>query len=332
MIMEALDMYERKEDFGNKIKLLRKKNNMTQYDLANKLNVTRQAISNWERGQTTPDIDTIDKISKLFAITIDQMITGEERVIEKQYDRKLTKILYIASVFIVILNVILQQFILHQMKSNIIISFILLITETTIYFTFDNAVINDDFSIIAGYDSKTQYNKPIFKKMLMSIENHIMISTFSFLVIIAVTGFFSTPKALMGILLFIYVIELVVSILIINLRNREDLLINKQDKQMAGLSNVVTIVFILLILASVGVMLISKEYNDIKNNTPEAIKLIGFLFPSVILATIGLAYEQYRIKKFKDSNIKYKPSKASYITSIMCIILIILMFIEGSSF
>ena len=43
---------------GENIKNIRKKNNITQEELAEKLNVTRQAVSNWENGKTEPDIET----------------------------------------------------------------------------------------------------------------------------------------------------------------------------------------------------------------------------------------------------------------------------------
>ena len=43
-------------DLGNKIMTLRKKNNLSQEDLAEKVGVTRQTISKWELEETTPDI------------------------------------------------------------------------------------------------------------------------------------------------------------------------------------------------------------------------------------------------------------------------------------
>lgn len=49
---------------GNRIKLLRKKLNLTQKELANKVNVSPQVISNWERGYTTPNADDIANFAK----------------------------------------------------------------------------------------------------------------------------------------------------------------------------------------------------------------------------------------------------------------------------
>ena len=44
-------------DLGNKIMILRKKNNLSQEDLAEKVGVTRQTISKWELEETAPDIN-----------------------------------------------------------------------------------------------------------------------------------------------------------------------------------------------------------------------------------------------------------------------------------
>lgn len=55
----------------NQILDIRKNNNLTQDEFAEKLFVTRQAVSRWENGETTPAIDTLKTISKLFNVDAD---------------------------------------------------------------------------------------------------------------------------------------------------------------------------------------------------------------------------------------------------------------------
>ena len=55
---------------NDKIRTLRKAIGLTQEELAEKLNVSRQAITKWETGAGTPDIDNINAIAKLFGVTI----------------------------------------------------------------------------------------------------------------------------------------------------------------------------------------------------------------------------------------------------------------------
>jgi Predicted transcriptional regulators len=65
-------------NIGKNIQNLRKEAKMTQEELAAKLNVTHQAVSNWERSRTQPDIDTITKIAEVFNITIEEVIYGRK--------------------------------------------------------------------------------------------------------------------------------------------------------------------------------------------------------------------------------------------------------------
>ena len=52
------------------IKHFREQKNITQDELAERLCVTRQAISNWERGKTEPDIETLQKIADILEISL----------------------------------------------------------------------------------------------------------------------------------------------------------------------------------------------------------------------------------------------------------------------
>lgn len=59
---------------GNKIYQLRKENNLTQDELADKLFLTRQVISKWELGNSLPNIELIIELSKLFHVSIDDLL------------------------------------------------------------------------------------------------------------------------------------------------------------------------------------------------------------------------------------------------------------------
>lgn len=65
--------------FGERITKLRKQNGMTQEQLAEKIDVTRQTISKWELDQSTPDLNYICQISELFRVTTDYLIRGDEK-------------------------------------------------------------------------------------------------------------------------------------------------------------------------------------------------------------------------------------------------------------
>ena len=64
-------------DLGKKILELRKKENLSQEQLAEKMNVTRQTISKWELNETTPDIKQAKELSKLFKISLDELTEND---------------------------------------------------------------------------------------------------------------------------------------------------------------------------------------------------------------------------------------------------------------
>ena len=65
------------EKIGKFIKELRRKNNLTQKELADKYNVTYQAVSKWENGKNIPDLSLIRKMSKDFNIDIEDILDGK---------------------------------------------------------------------------------------------------------------------------------------------------------------------------------------------------------------------------------------------------------------
>ena len=63
--------------FADKLIDLRKKNGWSQEELAEKLNVSRQAVSKWEGAQSVPDMGRIIQLSELFGVTTDGTELGE---------------------------------------------------------------------------------------------------------------------------------------------------------------------------------------------------------------------------------------------------------------
>lgn len=63
--------------FGENLANLRKQKGWSQDDLANNLNLSRQAISKWENNQSKPDVDNVQKISKAFGIKIDDLLDND---------------------------------------------------------------------------------------------------------------------------------------------------------------------------------------------------------------------------------------------------------------
>ena len=67
-------------EFSEKMQQLRKEKELTQEQLAEQLYVSRTAISKWESGKGYPNIESLKSISKLFSVSIDDLLSGEELI------------------------------------------------------------------------------------------------------------------------------------------------------------------------------------------------------------------------------------------------------------
>lgn len=70
-------------DFGSQVKKLRTAKGLTQEQLAQKLNVSRQTISSWENNRNLPDLEMVVTIAKIFQLSLDQLILGDSTMTTK---------------------------------------------------------------------------------------------------------------------------------------------------------------------------------------------------------------------------------------------------------
>jgi Predicted transcriptional regulators len=69
-------------EIANRLAQLRKDQNLSQEELAAKIGVSRQAISNWERGEASPDTDNLILLANIYGKTIDEILTGNPPKVE----------------------------------------------------------------------------------------------------------------------------------------------------------------------------------------------------------------------------------------------------------
>lgn len=143
----------------DKLTKLRKDNNLTQDELAEKLYISRQTISNWENGRTYPDIETLILISNKFNISLDDLLKTDNEVI-KDMDKKIRshkKLKIIITLLIIIFSA--SMFIGYQYHKNhkkIITRVIVknIPEDYMIWSTRDHRILNRDYETLKYYEGK----------------------------------------------------------------------------------------------------------------------------------------------------------------------------------
>ena len=105
------------EELGNKILKIRKDNNLTQKELADKLGVTYQSVSKWERGINIPDLVIIRQICKEFNIDINDMLDTPKK------NKKIYKYILIGIAALIVIILIISLLLFKNKDKNYEIKF-----------------------------------------------------------------------------------------------------------------------------------------------------------------------------------------------------------------
>lgn len=86
----------KKQSFGTMVAAFRKKNGMTQLELAEKMGVTDKAVSKWERDLSFPDIGSIPKLAEIFGVSVDELMQGKTNIAENQAVDRVSRMIRLA--------------------------------------------------------------------------------------------------------------------------------------------------------------------------------------------------------------------------------------------
>ena len=146
------------ERIGKFIKDLRKKNNLTQKELADKYNVTYQAVSKWENGNNMPDLSLLREMSKDFNVSLEELFDGEIR------SKKSNKIYMIIGIVCIVIMLFL--IVLYVNKNNGDFSFKTISSTCDAFNISGSIAYNDKKSAIyitnikyCGKDDTKEYEK-----------------------------------------------------------------------------------------------------------------------------------------------------------------------------
>lgn len=154
----------KQERMGLFISELRKENKMTQQELADKLGIIATSVSKWERGINAPDISYLTELSKIFNVTVNELLNGERNYKKRQInDNKVLEVEKLSKYFgkrMIINNI---NFTIHEKE------IVGLIGpngagKTTIIKTILNLYRSSNGTVkICGYDTKKELEKALSK-------------------------------------------------------------------------------------------------------------------------------------------------------------------------
>lgn len=150
------------EKFSKFIKDIRKKHNLTQKQLADKYNVTYQAVSKWENSLNMPDTSLMKQMSKDFGISIDELLDGEY----KETKKKKKSLIIIISIILFGVLCVVSIIIFNQFQKDNDFQFKTLSTECKNFNISGNIAYNENKSAIyitnikyCGADDTEEYKQ-----------------------------------------------------------------------------------------------------------------------------------------------------------------------------
>ncbi|WP_086349468.1 helix-turn-helix domain-containing protein [Candidatus Enterococcus clewellii] len=81
-------------NLGEKLKEKRQEYHFTQQEMAEKMHVSRQTISNWEVGRSYPDIESLIQLSEIFSISLDALLKGDKKMVSSLKRKNIWEVLY----------------------------------------------------------------------------------------------------------------------------------------------------------------------------------------------------------------------------------------------
>lgn len=305
----------------------RKKKGLSQEKVSEYLDVSRQAVTKWETNSSRPSSGNLIKLAQLFGVEVETLLGGrgeEESSAREEVSMGRMPWVFIGISALCILAYIVSGVLRGTFSAGACICMFILCVpiQTFLHIYFSNAIKNNSFGGIAGFDDKIAYNRCEVKKLLVQMDLQLsVLSTVYVFLFCVINGANLEMEWINGILMVVYLLSFVISIAMGNYKMADSIYREEQDRRRAKRSIPIIILYTLLLCAGIGITNIVFEVKGIENNTLPAIKIVGLLLLGIASATAGLLLENSRIKKWNPESTSYKVHKVSIVSVLICVIL-----------
>lgn len=316
------------KSLGKKIRQFREQGNITQSGLAEELSVTRQAVSNWERDKTLPDVYTLQKIAAYFGMTLDEFMEGTKKA--EVVMPKTSGILAGATGLTIFSYLVAGGITGHLFVEVAVIMVIIgIFCQLFLHLYFSSAVKTGNFSALAGYDSKVEYHVDEVKKLLIQMDTHISCTSFGTVLLFGIGAFGAGSQMdnFFSILIFSYCVEFTSALLLYNYRGLDRTLVREQDRKEAKAGYVSALWLVVAVFVFIGAVIVKCSVKSIQNNSKESAGILGFMLVFLLIALAEFFYEQRRAKRKMAETGSYRPGAAFWAGTVAVVAVTVLMFL-----
>ena len=287
------------ENFADRLSKLRREHGWTQEQLAQRLHVSRQTISSWEKGRTQPDLEGLAEIADVLEISLDDLILGL-----KMKDPKVPYALFFWLLIGTLSGSVFLYILLHQKGAGAASYFAnssYLLFYVIIWLPLHLMMKYHDYSLLAGYDDDEEYDERQICRMLTEIIFETGISSVVFLLMSAAVLMFSISLPFP--LLLVYSITITGILIITSFRYQKRVVKNYRDP-----GNGIRIVegcFLAFEGILVAVLCFVMDHFGIRNNTGEAFILMIFVIVHTVLNSGWLVHALSRHEQLKKTQDHY---------------------------
>ena len=316
----------KQNQLGENIAKFRKAKGLSQEKVAEVLEVSRQAVTKWERNISRPGSDNLIKLADTLGVSVEVLLgndvyedTNESDSVEKG---KAPWIFIGISAVCFISYMIISNLLDVFVFGTLVCMFIIWIPiQLFLHVYFFNAIKHSSYTGIAGFSEKIEYHYSEVKKLLVQMDLHIGMSSTVYLFLMCVLGCAKLSIPWMNaLLLTMYILNFIAIILFHNFRFIDKIYCNEVDKKRSMKGIPITIIYFLLILMGLGITILVFELKGIENNTLPAMKAAGTLMAGLLFATIGFFVENHNVNKWNPDKESYRVKKVSVVSLALCLV------------
>lgn len=287
----------------------RREKGISQEDLANRLHVTRQTVSGWERDRTQPDLDALRLLAEILDLDLNELICGTIRADRKERGGGVVLSFYLASVLS-----IAGYFIYRAAAGGFsfeldILPGLAIFMATIVFLPLQYSARSGDFTILAGYDRREEanYRPEMLCRMVRVLQLFLCLSTFSFCILFFLFRFANAPGGWFVYLIILFVIDYIGGMILISFKYQSLVLVKPRRKSFGVFA--VILIFIAAVAVWIGFIAWLSSYRQFPDNSPQEMWTALLTFGMLAATLPWLVREITRAVKAQKEERAYRPGR-----------------------